>query len=185
MVGTFWALVPPILAIVLALITKEAYSSLFIGVVVGALFVSGGSVVGALNALILILLDDIPPSCFGKEGASLPDPRIQKALNIITEAFRKRPTPKLDNGQLSRALGMSEVNFIHLFKREMKMPPQRYIMHKRLDFARDLLHNNTISIEHISYITGFADRYHFTRAFSRCYGFSPGACRKKMQSAGK
>ena len=52
MVGTFWALVPPILAIVLALITKEAYSSLFIGVVVGALFVSGGNVVGALNALI-------------------------------------------------------------------------------------------------------------------------------------
>ena len=52
MVGTFWALVPPILAIVLALITKEAYSSLFIGVVVGALFVSGGNVVGALNTLI-------------------------------------------------------------------------------------------------------------------------------------
>ena len=52
MEGTFWALVPPILAIVLALITKEAYSSLFIGVVVGALFVSGGNVVGALNALI-------------------------------------------------------------------------------------------------------------------------------------
>ena len=52
MIGTFWALVPPILAIVLALITKEAYSSLFIGVVVGALFVAGGSPVGALNALI-------------------------------------------------------------------------------------------------------------------------------------
>ena len=52
MVGTFWALVPPILAIVLALITKEAYSSLFIGVVIGALFVAGGSPVGALNALI-------------------------------------------------------------------------------------------------------------------------------------
>ena len=31
-VGTFWALVPPIIAITLALITKEAYSSLFLGV---------------------------------------------------------------------------------------------------------------------------------------------------------
>lgn len=37
MYGTFWALVPPIIAIALALITKEAYSSLFIGIVVGAL----------------------------------------------------------------------------------------------------------------------------------------------------
>ena len=38
MYGTFWALVPPVIAIVLALITKEVYSSLFVGIVVGALF---------------------------------------------------------------------------------------------------------------------------------------------------
>ena len=37
--GTAWALVPPLVAIVLALITKEAYSSLFIGVVLGAIMV--------------------------------------------------------------------------------------------------------------------------------------------------
>ncbi len=41
--GTFWALVPPIVAIALALITKEVYSSLFIGVLIGALFISQGS----------------------------------------------------------------------------------------------------------------------------------------------
>ena len=39
--GTFWALVPPVVAIALALITKEVYSSLFIGILVGALFYSG------------------------------------------------------------------------------------------------------------------------------------------------
>ena len=38
MIGTFWALVPAIVAIVLALCTKEVYSSLFIGIVVGAVF---------------------------------------------------------------------------------------------------------------------------------------------------
>ena len=50
--GTFWALIPPLLAIVLALITKEAYSSLFIGVVVGAFLAAGGNPVGALNTAI-------------------------------------------------------------------------------------------------------------------------------------
>ena len=44
--GTFWALVPPLVAIALALITKEVYSSLFIGVLVGALFYSGFSFEG-------------------------------------------------------------------------------------------------------------------------------------------
>ena len=36
-IGTWWSLVPPLLAIILALVTKEVYSSLFIGVTVGAL----------------------------------------------------------------------------------------------------------------------------------------------------
>ena len=52
MAGTFWALVPPIVAIVLALITKETYSSLFIGIVVGALFVGGFNPVASLDTMI-------------------------------------------------------------------------------------------------------------------------------------
>ena len=40
-IGTIWSLLPPILAIVLALITKEVYSSLFIGVAVGACMYTG------------------------------------------------------------------------------------------------------------------------------------------------
>lgn len=39
--STFWALVPPIVAIGLALITKEVYSSLFIGILMGGLLYSG------------------------------------------------------------------------------------------------------------------------------------------------
>lgn len=38
MYATFWALVPPLVAIILALVTKEVYSSLFIGIVIGGLF---------------------------------------------------------------------------------------------------------------------------------------------------
>lgn len=48
MYATFWALIPPIIAIVLALITKEVYSSLFVGILVGSLFYSGFQPEGAL-----------------------------------------------------------------------------------------------------------------------------------------
>lgn len=41
MYATFWSLVPPIVAIGLALITKEVYSSLFIGILIGGIFYSG------------------------------------------------------------------------------------------------------------------------------------------------
>lgn len=39
--SSFWALVPPIVAIALALITKEVYSSLFLGILVGSILYSG------------------------------------------------------------------------------------------------------------------------------------------------
>lgn len=38
MYATFWALIPPIVAIVLSLITKEVYSSLFVGILIGGIF---------------------------------------------------------------------------------------------------------------------------------------------------
>ncbi|MDD6328135.1 MAG: Na+/H+ antiporter NhaC family protein [Eubacteriales bacterium] len=41
MYDSFWALIPPIVAILLALITKEVYSSLFVGIVLGGLFYGG------------------------------------------------------------------------------------------------------------------------------------------------
>ena len=49
--ATFWSLVPPVVAIVLALITKEVYSSLFLGILVGALLYSGGNFEGTVNQI--------------------------------------------------------------------------------------------------------------------------------------
>ena len=50
-VGTAWALLPPLVAIALALITKEAYSSLFIGVLLGAFMAAECSVLGTVDTL--------------------------------------------------------------------------------------------------------------------------------------
>ena len=48
-VDTFWSLLPAIIAIALALITKEVYSSLFIGIVVGGMLYSGFSFTGTIE----------------------------------------------------------------------------------------------------------------------------------------
>ena len=50
--ATFWSLLPPVVAIGLALITKEVYSSLFIGIVVGAVLYSGFSFEGTMNHVL-------------------------------------------------------------------------------------------------------------------------------------
>lgn len=84
--GTFWALVPPLVAIALALITKEAYSSLFVGIVLGALMAAGGdffgtvdnvaiagiseSVSGNAGILVFLVILGIVVALVNKSGAS-------------------------------------------------------------------------------------------------------------------
>ena len=50
--STFMALAPPVIAIVLALVTKEVYSSLFIGILAGALLYSNFNVIGAVDTIV-------------------------------------------------------------------------------------------------------------------------------------
>lgn len=51
--ASFWALLPPMIAIFMALITKEVYSSLFIGILIGAILASKGSISNILDNLII------------------------------------------------------------------------------------------------------------------------------------
>ena len=50
--GTFWALVPPIIAIGLALITKEVYSSLFIGILAGGLLATSFNPFATMDTIV-------------------------------------------------------------------------------------------------------------------------------------
>ena len=56
--ASLWALLPPVIAIGLALITKEVYSSLFIGILSGALLSSHFSFTGTMDSLIGVGLQD-------------------------------------------------------------------------------------------------------------------------------
>ena len=67
--GTWMALLPPLVAIVLALLTKEVYSSLFIGIIVGGALFAGGNFIGTLNHVF-----------FG-EGAGLV-PQLSDSYNV-------------------------------------------------------------------------------------------------------
>lgn len=56
---TFWSLVPPLIAIGLALVTKETYSSLFIGIVSGAILISEFSVTGSIDNTVNSIIEAV------------------------------------------------------------------------------------------------------------------------------
>lgn len=51
-IGSAWALLPPVIAIGLALITKEVYSSLFIGILSGAILAGNASFTASMDSLV-------------------------------------------------------------------------------------------------------------------------------------
>ena len=59
MEGTFWAFMPAIIAIVLALVTKQVYVSLFLGIFVGSLMYAGGDPIKALFTLYQVMSEKV------------------------------------------------------------------------------------------------------------------------------
>jgi len=110
-------------------------------------------------------------------SASIPaytqyDPRISLAITTLENNMRK------SNTELAGMVNMSTNGFLQLFKQETGISPQAYSMGKRLQDAAIMLHITKNSIEEIAIETGFIDRYHFSRAFSKKYGLGPAEFRK-------
>ncbi len=59
MSGTFWAFLPAIVAIALALLTKKVYPSLFVGILVGALLYTNGNPINAFSYLIMLMAEKL------------------------------------------------------------------------------------------------------------------------------
>lgn len=81
MEGTFWAFMPAIIAIVLALVTKQVYVSLFFGIFVGAMMYAGGNPLKALFTLYQVMSE--------KVGANAPIIVFLVVLGILVVLMQK------------------------------------------------------------------------------------------------
>ena len=81
MVGTFWAFLPAIIAIVLALVTKQVYVSLFLGVFVGAIMFAGGDPLNGLFTVFKVMSE--------KVGANVPIIVFLVILGILVVLMQK------------------------------------------------------------------------------------------------
>jgi transcriptional regulator GlxA family with amidase domain len=63
------------------------------------------------------------------------------------------------------------------------MPPYRWLRAVRVERAKDLLFNSSLSLSQIAYECGFSDQSHLTRVFSDSIGITPGAWRKARRGS--
>lgn len=102
------------------------------------------------------------------------DVRIAKVISYIENNISK----EFSNESLAGIANMATNAFSRLFKEYTGETLQNFVKKKRINSACLLLLHSDLSIDEIAEKTGFANRYHFTRIFSRIMGNAPARYKK-------
>ena len=94
----------------------------------------------------------------------------------LMEANIKEPISQKD---LASYVGLSRRQLQRLFQRYLMCTPSRYYLQLRLQRARELLRQTSMSLVEISASTGFVSSSHFSKSYKEFYGHSPSAERQQ------
>ena len=94
---------------------------------------------------------------------------IQKAKALMED----RIDQQIDFESLANEIGVGYSWFRRMFKHYTGLAPAQYFLQLKLNKAKDLLLNSSLSIKEISVITGFESQYYFSKFFKKRIGMSP------------
>jgi AraC family transcriptional regulator len=140
------------------------------GQLAGALF--GESIVTALAVHLLRRYGDRPVRRDGREGAV--SPAMQRRVVAHVEERLSEP---ITLAEMAASVHLTPFHFLRRFKAATGVPPHRFVMHRRLERAKELLRVTDLPLAEIAWRTGFASPSHFTAVFRRSTGSAPGAWR--------
>lgn len=104
-------------------------------------------------------------------------------LEAIDRYIELHLSHKISVAQLAGSVFLGESQFHMLFKDQMGITPHQYVLGKRIDMARTLIEQGSLSLGQIAELTGFSGQSTFTHTFTRLQGISPS--RYKKQSSVK
>ena len=103
-------------------------------------------------------------------------------LRKVTDFIHAHLAETLHLSELAVISGLSPSHFGRAFKGSTGLPPHRWHLNLRVQQARAMMSDATLSLAYVACVTGFADQSHFTRTFSKIVGTSPGALRREQRA---
>jgi AraC-like DNA-binding protein len=100
-------------------------------------------------------------------------PILTPAVARTRDALHERFAEEVPLEELATIAGMSKCHLVHLFHKEMGLPPHAYQIQLRVARARVLVAAG-VPLAEVATMTGFADQSHLTRLFKRVVGMPPG-----------
>ena len=95
-------------------------------------------------------------------------------LNYVTEYIKANLNQKISIKSLSDKACMSKATFYRLFKRELGMSPNDFILSEKINKAKQLLKYPGSKVVAVSFELGFTDANYFIKSFKKSVGITPG-----------
>jgi AraC family transcriptional regulator len=108
----------------------------------------------------------------GRPRSLAPD-QLRPALEMIHDDLQANFSLR----ELASAVQLSPYHFSRSFKRVTGLSPHQYVLSQRVQLARRLLAETSLSIAEVAHQVGFYDQSHFTYHFKRLVGITPSAVR--------
>ncbi|MBP1995033.1 AraC family transcriptional regulator [Paenibacillus eucommiae] len=129
--------------------------------------------------LVLYLLEDYGQPSGGGQYGSVPP-----SLQWISSYLSFHLMAPLSVQDMAKRASLSLSRFSALFKLQFGVPPHRYLLLMRIGHAKELLVSSDFTQEEIASFCGFADVHHFSKAFRKEVGTSPGSFRQTSRFPG-
>jgi AraC-like DNA-binding protein len=104
--------------------------------------------------------------------------RTRLNMDIIDQFIVAHCTHKISVMQLAGLVYLGESQFHLLFKEQTGMTPHQYVLKKRLEMAKQLISESSLSLAQIAQHCGFSSQSSFTQAFSNLYNIPPARYRR-------
>ncbi|MCD8153300.1 MAG: AraC family transcriptional regulator [Clostridiales bacterium] len=117
----------------------------------------------------IFIRDSVKPEKDGTEDLRSDKKYVEEAMNILIHSGKK----KVCISEVAREIGVSRGYLTKIFKREMKVSPQEFLMDFRMDRAKNLLCSSGESISVIAMEVGYSDVMSFSKTFRQHFGVSP------------
>ena len=102
-------------------------------------------------------------------------------LKLVDEFISNNSVSDVTVNRLAHLAGYSENYFRIQFKKITDMSPLKYVNHKKIEMAKELLLNNDATITSIAYDLGFSSSQYFSTFFKRQTSFTPEEFRKEVE----
>jgi AraC-like DNA-binding protein len=107
-------------------------------------------------------------------------PHLRAARDLIDRAYAE----PLDLARLARRAGCSRYHFLRAFAAAYGQTPGRYLTHRRIERAKDLLRSANLTVTEVCMLVGFTSLGSFSSRFAALVGMSPSAFRAQAVRAG-